>query len=108
MRRWQDDFFVHVGLKHGLARIGPARRRLTRSQWQAEQQVVRATAVCLQEKKFAQTVVDVVEARAQSVLVSEREIKAQKKALVASKVELQSEQKKWQRYGHKLGVFWGR
>ena len=36
MRGFQDDFFEHVGARHGLTRLGPAKRRLTRSAWKAE------------------------------------------------------------------------
>jgi hypothetical protein len=35
MRTWQNDY-NKVTARHGLARIGPARRRLTRGQWQIE------------------------------------------------------------------------
>jgi hypothetical protein len=37
MRRYQDNFFSSVGMKNGLARIGPGRRRLNRVQWRQEQ-----------------------------------------------------------------------
>lgn len=37
MRAWQDDYWAEVASRHGLARIGPGRRRLTRAQWKAEQ-----------------------------------------------------------------------
>jgi Rps23 Pro-64 3,4-dihydroxylase Tpa1-like proline 4-hydroxylase len=37
MRATQDDFSDRVGQRFGLARLGPGRRRLTRSQWKAEQ-----------------------------------------------------------------------
>lgn len=36
MRNYQDEFSKHVAMAHGLTRIGPGRRRLTRSQWHAE------------------------------------------------------------------------
>lgn len=37
MRAYQDEFFERVGIPHGLARIGPGRRRLTREAWKLEQ-----------------------------------------------------------------------
>ena len=37
MREMQDDFSKQVAMKNGLTRLGPARRRLSRGQWQAEQ-----------------------------------------------------------------------
>lgn len=36
MRSYQDEFSKKVAVYHGLTRIGPARRRLTRAQWHAE------------------------------------------------------------------------
>ena len=36
MRDWQDQHHQAVGLVHGLTRIGPGRRRLTRAVWEAE------------------------------------------------------------------------
>lgn len=36
MREWQDDYWQRVGMKNGLARIGPGVRRLTHAQWKAE------------------------------------------------------------------------
>lgn len=44
MRGFQDDFYAQVGWKHGLTRIGPAKRRLTRSEWKAEQIAAKALA----------------------------------------------------------------
>jgi hypothetical protein len=37
MRDWQDSYHEAVALPCGLTRLGPARRRLTREQWKAEQ-----------------------------------------------------------------------
>ncbi len=42
MREFQDKFSLEVGQPHGLTRIGPGRRRLTRAQWQQEQAQARA------------------------------------------------------------------
>ncbi len=42
MREFQDKFSIEVGQHHGLTRIGPGRRRLTRAQWQQEQAQARA------------------------------------------------------------------
>lgn len=38
MRGLQDDFSQKVATAHGLTRIGPSRRRLTRAQWHKEKQ----------------------------------------------------------------------
>lgn len=49
MRAYQDDFFQNVSSRHGMARIGPARRRLKRDQWKAEQGVYEAVATARKE-----------------------------------------------------------
>lgn len=36
MRAWQDSYSEKVGLSHGLTRLGPARRRLSRAEWMVE------------------------------------------------------------------------
>lgn len=43
-RGWQDRLYESVSRRYGLARIGPARRRLTRGEWQAEKAAGRAVA----------------------------------------------------------------
>lgn len=53
MRGFQSDFFAEVGSRHGLTRIGPAKRRLTRSGWHAEQQAAKQTAEALQRAEAA-------------------------------------------------------
>ena len=47
MRAYQDDFFAQVACRFGLTRLGPARRRLTRAEWQAEQQNAVATSAAM-------------------------------------------------------------
>lgn len=42
MRTWQDLYHDAVGVHCGLTRLGPARRRLTRAEWQAERTQARA------------------------------------------------------------------
>lgn len=42
MRDWQNSYFEAVAVKCGLTRIGPARRRLTRAEWQAEKAQAKA------------------------------------------------------------------
>lgn len=36
MRTWQNSYQDEVGAVHGLTRVGPGRRRLTKAQWHAE------------------------------------------------------------------------
>lgn len=50
MRALQDDFGAQVGQPHGLTRLGPARRRLTRAEWRAEQAAAEALAFALPDK----------------------------------------------------------
>lgn len=38
MRNFQDEFSTKVAMTHGLTRIGPGRRRLTRAEWHKEKQ----------------------------------------------------------------------
>lgn len=47
MRAWQDDFWRNVGVRHGLARLGPGKRRLTRAQWKAEQNAAKSISCTL-------------------------------------------------------------
>lgn len=44
MSGWQDDFQGAVGVNFGLARIGPGRRRLSRSDWMREKAQAKALA----------------------------------------------------------------
>ena len=54
MRVFQEDFFTSVGSRYGLARIGPANRRLTRSAWNDEQSVSRLMGETLREAADAE------------------------------------------------------
>lgn len=42
MRAWQDSYSERVALKHGLTRLGPGRRRLSRGEWQRERAAARS------------------------------------------------------------------
>lgn len=54
LRAMQDNFWHAVGLPSGLARLGPARRRLTRDEWRTEQAAAAATAEALRIADEAQ------------------------------------------------------
>ncbi|WP_414899835.1 hypothetical protein [Rhizobium cremeum] len=54
MRAWQDSYFEVVGVKCGLTRLGPARRRLTRAEWQAEQTQANALRASLDRAEHVQ------------------------------------------------------
>lgn len=59
MREWQDSYSVNVGLSHGLTRLGPARRRLSRAQWKAEKAAAKSVQ---QAKKMAATAMSAAKA----------------------------------------------
>jgi len=44
MREFQDRYYQMVGARHGLTRLGPARQRLTRAEWRAQQAAAKALA----------------------------------------------------------------
>ncbi|MBF0772384.1 hypothetical protein IR096_09310, partial [Lactobacillus johnsonii] len=56
MSRLQNDFFDEVGMFSGLTRLGPAKRRLTRSGWHQEQAaaVAASKAMATAEKQLAE------------------------------------------------------
>lgn len=99
MRQFQDDFFQSVAMKFGLARIGPARRRLTRQAWRSEQTQAQALqsalsaasttaaeseavkAAAMLQAAAALAVQDEIERRAQLVLSSEKKLSEQRKSL---------------------------
>ena len=76
MREFQDKFSIEVGQHHGLTRIGPGRRRLTRAQWQQEQAQARALK---QAKSRAKKVLKQAEKQAEEI-TQQAEEKAQKTA----------------------------
>lgn len=47
MRAYQDEFFTDVAIKHGMARIGPGRRRLSRHEWRQEKQQMEAVSLAM-------------------------------------------------------------
>lgn len=53
MRAFQDDFSERVGMKAGLTKLGPGRRRLTREEWQAEQRQAKFFASAKAQHKAA-------------------------------------------------------
>jgi len=97
MRDYQDEFFDRVGIRHGMTRIGPAKRRLTREEWKLEQ--IRAAA--------AKAAIDRAEAmtagaKAESGLIIEQ-AKAQANGVArealkrADQIEQEAEKRGWQK-----------
>lgn len=64
MRQYQDEFFDQVGIKHGMTRIGPGKRRLTREEWKLEQIQAAAAKAAIDR---AQTMTE--DAKAESGLI---------------------------------------
>lgn len=81
MRAWQDSYFEFVAIKCGLTRLGPARRRLTRAEWQAERTQATALRDTLDRANKAQHKVESFVARTMTEtksLVASAEAKAAK------------------------------
>lgn len=73
MRAWQDAYSINVGLAHGLTRLGPARRRLSRTEWTVE----KAAAKSVQRAKTMAAMASNA-AKAADVKRKEHETAAQK------------------------------
>jgi hypothetical protein len=54
MREWQDGYHQAVAVPCGLTRLGPAKRRLTRAEWQAEKVQAKALQVTLDRARSIQ------------------------------------------------------
>lgn len=122
-REFQNWFFNQVGMKHGLARIGPGRRRLSRAEWQSERQQASAlknaliagadvistanatAAEILKKHDLAVSISDAVERRAQEVLEAEQSLPSlQEKAETAGYAAGVARSKA---VGEKIGVLVG-
>ena len=73
MRQYQDDYFQDIASRYGMARTGPERRRMTRTEWQAEQATLQQMA---ERQQKADKAVSVASERA-SEIVSDAEAKAE-------------------------------
>lgn len=73
MRGYQNAFFESVASKHGMARIGPKKRRLTRDAWKAEKAML--AAVAEKQKTLANMQGD-LEAKLAAVAVEKEAIKS--------------------------------
>ena len=52
MKKWQDDIWQNVSTKHGLTRIGPRKRRLTRSEWSKQKDAAQQLQESIKHKKL--------------------------------------------------------
>lgn len=66
MRAWQDSYFETVAVQCGLTRLGPARRRLTRAEWQAERTQANALRATLDRADAIQRKVESFVARSKT------------------------------------------
>lgn len=81
MRAWQADFHREVSQHHGLTRLGPRRRRLTRAEWRAEQSVAQHQACELARLERAGELVDLAQGNLeQAAHLAEVEAERHKKA----------------------------
>jgi hypothetical protein len=64
-RDWQDSYFERVGIPCGMSRIGPGKRRLTRSAWQNEQKQAESLKRALSHRD---SFVDDVNAKARKII----------------------------------------
>lgn len=96
MREFQRRYWEVVGLGHGLTRLGPGRRRLTRAGWQAEQSAAAAAAETLRaatvaEGRVAQASAAVERARATFGAAKAGAVKARAAADAAEAARCQAE-----------------
>ncbi len=75
MRDYQDEFFDRVGIRHGMTRIGPGKRRLTREEWKLEQTqaasakaaIERAETMTVEAKVKSKTIIAEAKTSAQGI-----------------------------------------
>lgn len=81
MRQWQDDFHEEVGKFHGLTRLGPGRRRLTRGEWKAEQAAAKLMACEMAKLERGGALIDLAQGNLeQAAQMAEVEAERHKKA----------------------------
>lgn len=55
MREWQDEYYRHVSMWTGLTRLGPGKRRLTRSAWKREKTQAASLKTTLEQAEVAKS-----------------------------------------------------
>lgn len=78
MRQWQDRLHEELCAPHGMTRLGPGRRRLSRAQWQAEKAAARALKA---EREVVDQKHEEVTAERKRLNAAQAEIEQQKLAL---------------------------
>jgi len=72
MRGYQNGYHRQVGAYHGLARFGPKRQRLSRAEWQAQQEMERQLADRLREQQANQEEIEQHAAELETQIAAER------------------------------------
>ncbi len=81
MRSWQDDFFQQIASRHGLTRLGPRRRRISRAAWKAEQAAAQLMACKMSRLKRSGELVALAQGNlTQAAKLAEDEAERHKKA----------------------------
>lgn len=93
MRGFQDDFFEQVGARHGLTRLGPAKRRLTRSEWKAEQVAALSTSKSMDRAEKLIASAALASDAAAAAWAAAEEAKAEAMASKAAAIELATKAK---------------
>lgn len=93
MRGFQDDFFEQVGARHGLTRLGPGKRRLTRPAWKAEQVAALSMAKSMDRAEKLMAVAALAATAAAAAQAAADEAKAEAGASRAAAVELAAKAK---------------
>jgi len=99
MREWQNDYYREVGQPCGLARIGPGRRRLSRAEWQAEQQSQQTVRVALEQSQEIAIQAKQVEESAKheaTQIIGDAEKKAEQVQALANEILREAEEQKTQ------------
>lgn len=97
MRDFQDRYFENVAQRHGLARLGPGRRRLTRKGWREEQQQAEALLEANRKAKAVEEEAEALKEQAKALKeqaqVWVRDLKKTAVALKAERDNLTKERK---------------
>lgn len=91
MRAMQDRYQDQVGMAHGMSRVGPRRRRLTRSAWVEEQRQAEVLAEARKRAKLVEA--EVAEAR-DGIERERRQIRAERAALELQRQEVAADQER--------------
>lgn len=103
MRAYQDEFFEMVGIPHGLARIGPGRRRLTREAWKLEQVQAESAAKTIMVAQASVEVSKVEASEIKQQAVDDAKVFADKTLKKADQILKNAENKGYQK-GFNQGI----